>query len=573
MRGYRKLNKTVSAIAKGALVALVMIAPCDVQAQVIAITGGTVYPVTGPKIENGTVVITNGRITAVGSNVAVPAGATRVDATGKWVTPGLINAVTTLGLNEAGNPKSSGGYNDTRATVPDAISASFDVADGINPANTLIRPTTKDGITTVGVFPSGNWFSGRGAVMDLGGGSASLMLVKRGAGMYLQVDADASGTGARGAMFGRLRELLDDARQYRLRKAQYETGATRSFVASRAQLEALQPVLAGTMPLVAAVDRASDIRTVLDIAKTYNLKLILVSAAEAWEVASEIAAAKVPVMVGALNNIPGSFDALGQRQENAALLREAGVSVSLIGNGPGDPGSFNVRNIRQEAGNAVAYGMTWDDALRAVTFAPAEAFGVADQVGSLQVGRMANVVVWDADPFEFSTTATHVYIRGVLQSGASRQDELVARYRNKKPDYAQPTTGSPPAGTPAANESSTSSATQAAKSVADGNWVLVSLAGRTQIKDGQGRSPTFSLVGDKVSGFGGCNRYMGKAVVSGSSIQFGELATTMMACPDGGDSLERAFHDMMGKVRSAGVQSGILTFSSGSTVLATFRRQ
>ena len=130
-----------------------------------------------------------------------------------------------------------------------------------------------------------------------------------------------------------------------------------------------------------------------------------------------------------MNNIPQSFDALGQRQENASLLRAAGVSVSLMGNGPGDPASFNVRNIRQEAGNAVAYGMTWEDALRAITLAPAEAFGVADRVGALRVGADADVVVWDGDPFEFATRATSVFIRGVLQTGTSRQDELTARYK------------------------------------------------------------------------------------------------------------------------------------------------
>ena len=159
------------------------------------------------------------------------------------------------------------------------------------------------------------------------------------------------------------------------------------------------------------------------------LKLIIVGAAEGWQVAAELAAAKVPVMVGAMSNIPSSFEELGTRQENAALLRAAGVPVVLIGNGPGDSENFNVQNIRQEAGNAVAYGMSWDDALHAVTLAPAEAFGLADKLGSLRTGREANVVIWDGDPFEFSTRAEQVFIRGVKQGGKSRQDELVERYK------------------------------------------------------------------------------------------------------------------------------------------------
>lgn len=425
----RKL-RVVCALAIAAHACLPLSSPLI--AQTIAITGGTVYPVSGPKIANGTVIIRNGKVVAVGANIPVPADAQRVDATGKWVTPGLVNGFTTLGLNEGGGPQFSGGYDDSQAKVPDGISASFEAVEGLNPASTFIRPASQDGITSVGVWPGGNWVVGRGAIVHLSGATAEQMMLKRSVGMLLTFDAGAASSGARGAMLARLRELLTDAKQYRLRKAQYETGASRTFAASRAQLEALQPVVAGAMPLVVIADRASDIHAILGVAREFSLKLVLLSGAEAWQLGAELAAAKVPVFVGALNNIPQSFDALGGRQENASLLRAAGVSVSLMGNGPGDGLSFNVRNIRQEAGNAVAYGMTWDDALRAITLSPAEAFGVADRVGALRVGADADVVVWDGDPFEFATRATSVFIRGVLQTGASRQDELTARYKTPR---------------------------------------------------------------------------------------------------------------------------------------------
>jgi imidazolonepropionase-like amidohydrolase len=139
-----------------------------------------------------------------------------------------------------------------------------------------------------------------------------------------------------------------------------------------------------------------------------------------------------------MQNIPGGFTTLGMRQENAGLLRGAGVSVALIGNGPGDPETFNVRNLRQEAGNAVAYGMTWDDALRAVTLTPAELFGLAERMGTLQAGRTANVVVWSGDPFELSSVAERVFIRGREMERDSRQDMLVRRYRRLPPDYRAP---------------------------------------------------------------------------------------------------------------------------------------
>ena len=146
----------------------------------------------------------------------------------------------------------------------------------------------------------------------------------------------------------------------------FERAATRPFVVSRLHLEALQPVLAGKLPLLVAVDRASDIQALLDLAREYRVRVIVQGGAEAWRVAPALAAAKVPVLVSALDNIPASFDALGARQENAALLRRAGVPVVITA---GAVESFNVRNVKQHAGNAVAYGLPWDEALRAVTLA------------------------------------------------------------------------------------------------------------------------------------------------------------------------------------------------------------
>jgi imidazolonepropionase-like amidohydrolase len=272
-------------------------------------------------------------------------------------------------------------------------------------------------------------------LLNLGGDRLEDMLVQRARGgpavaMSASFSAGAADAASRGELLGRLRELLQDAKAFGASRTAFERNATRSFAAPRADLDALQAVVDTTLPLVVEVDRASDIRAVLDLTRRDKLplKLILLGAAEGWQVAGDIAAAKVPVMVGAMSNIPGSFDVLGARQENAALLRAAGIPVVLISNGSDDAQNFNVQNIRYEAGNAVAYGMSWDDALRAVTLAPAEVFGVADRIGSLRPGRDANIVIWDGDPFEFATKAETVLIRGTVQTGASRQDELTRRY-------------------------------------------------------------------------------------------------------------------------------------------------
>jgi imidazolonepropionase-like amidohydrolase len=177
---------------------------------------------------------------------------------------------------------------------------------------------------------------------------------------------------------------------------------------------------------VVSVNRAADIETALDLAREFNLKIMVLGGAEAWKVSARLAADKVPVLTGALDNIPSSFATLGSRQENAGLLAKAGVPLIIVGS-PGE--AFNVRNIRQEAGNAVAYGLAWDAALRAVTLTVAEQFGVADRAGSLQAGRDANVVVWSGDPFEFATVAEHVFVRGRPVKRTSRQDELTEKYK------------------------------------------------------------------------------------------------------------------------------------------------
>ena len=413
------------------LAAIVAFTALPLDAQTIAITGGTVYPVSGPKIENGTVIITNGRITAVGRDVQIPDGATRIDARGKWVTPGFINSATTLGLAEGGGPQFSGGYNDTNARGEHGISASFEAWRGINPVSTFFAPARDEGVTSVVVAGGSGMVSGKIALIDLLEGRTAGEMVRKGpAAMAGNFDNPSAGeTGSRGEYWAKWRSLMNDVRSYQVRRAEFERGGTRDFLARQVDREALVPVLAGQLPLLLTVDRASDILEAIAFAKEYDIKLWLGGAAEGWMVAREIAAANVPVFTGAMNSIPESFNSLGQRQENAAMLRAAGVTVILIGNGPGDAGSFNVRNIRQEAGNAVAYGMGWEDALRAITLVPAEVMGVSDKIGSIATGRDANVVIWSGDPFEFSSVAEHVWVRGQEYKGPSRQDQLLERYR------------------------------------------------------------------------------------------------------------------------------------------------
>jgi imidazolonepropionase-like amidohydrolase len=411
-------------------------------AQAIAIVGGDVYTADGTPIRGGTVLIQNGRITAVGANVAIPAGARRIDATGKWVTPGLIESSTTMGIAEVSSITES---NDaeiqdvtSRRDTDDQVQAAFTVTEGLNPRSMVIPIVRIMGVTTAVTRPSGSLISGQGAMIDLAGNRVEDMTVVSPIGMYASLSENARGAvgGPRAALSMRLREVLEDARAYARNRQSFERGDTRDFSVSRLDLEALQPVLAGREPLVVEAHRASDIQLALRIAREYDLRLIITGGTEAWMVADDLARARVPVLVKVLNNLPGSFESLGATYENAARLRRAGVQVALT---TGE--TWRAYTIRQEAGNAVAYGLPWAEAFRAVTLYPAQIWGVADRYGSLEAGKVANVVVWSGDPFELLTRVEHVIIRGQEVPLVSRETQLRERYRTldeNQRSYRQP---------------------------------------------------------------------------------------------------------------------------------------
>ncbi|MGH7474899.1 MAG: amidohydrolase family protein [Longimicrobiales bacterium] len=398
-------------------------APAPALAQTIAITNARIYSVAGPMIERGTVIISDGRIAAVGADAQPPAGAQVIDAAGKVVTPGFIDSFTQLGVVEIG---AAPGTVDV-ASREDRITAAFNVVWGINPASTLIPIARTGGITRAVVAPNpgASIIAGQGALIQLAGGRADEMVMRNPIAMFAILDEGAAERtgGARGVAMLRLREIFQDARDYAANRAAYDAGSRREYAASRLDLAALDPVLDGALPLVLGVDRASDILNALGLARDFGLQLVLSGAREGWLVADDIARAGVPVIVNPMSNLP-DFDALSATLENAARLANAGVTVVFA-----SFDAHNTRNLRQAAGNAVAYGMPFDAALRAVTLAPAQLWGVADQVGTLEVGRQADVVVWSGDPFELLTHVEHVFIGGREAPDDTRQRMLLERYR------------------------------------------------------------------------------------------------------------------------------------------------
>ncbi|HEV8124389.1 MAG TPA: amidohydrolase family protein [Gemmatimonadales bacterium] len=409
-----------------ALTALSAATASTALAQSIAITGGKVYPVSGPPIENATVLIQDGKIIAVGTSVTIPAGATRIDATGRLVTPGLLNAASNLGLTQVGSVDAT-----NEGSHSGDLNPSFNVAEGINPQVVNIPVARMEGVTTAITRPGGGLIPGQAVLIDLNGDRIEDMVTQSPAAMMIDLSEGSKGAGggSRAGVMQRLRQVFQDALEYEHRKADFKKRDMQELSAPAAELEALLPVLHGTLPVFAIANRQSDIANALRLAREFHLGLVILGGTEAWKVAADLARARVPVAVYPLTNIP-SFDGPGARSDNAALLAAAGVPLIVVEAETGGP-----RDLRFAAGFAIRYGLSWEDALKAVTLTPAAAFGVANRYGSLEAGKVADVVIWKGDPFDYSGHAEHVIIEGKDIPMNSRMTELLERYRHLPPSY------------------------------------------------------------------------------------------------------------------------------------------
>jgi imidazolonepropionase-like amidohydrolase len=284
------------------------------------------------------------------------------------------------------------------------VKAAFNVVDGLDPASMTIPVARMEGITSAVAAPAGGLIPGQAALIDLAGNQVGEMLVKAPAAMIadLSQGGKESGGGSRAGAALRLRRVVRDAQEYAERREDFRKAQIQPLAASAEDLEALQPVLRGELPMFVIANRRSDIESALRVAEDFKLRIAIYGGVEAWQVAAALAARGVAVILEPLTDVP-SFDALGARLDNATLLREAGVSVVAA---QSDAAHF--RDLRQAAGNEVRNGMPWDDALRTVTLAPAEAALVADRYGSLDAGKVANVVVWSGDPLELASRVEHL---------------------------------------------------------------------------------------------------------------------------------------------------------------------
>lgn len=443
------------------LAGIAAFAAAPAAAQTLAITGGRVVIGDGSDpIDNGTVLIRDGRVVAAGANVAVPPGAQVVDARGKWVTPGVVAGFSRIGLVEVDAVDAT---NDTQANNS-PFNAAIDVAPAINPEATAVQVSRAAGVTRAVVSPdtARSIFAGQGAVIDLGGDMQPITRAR----LFQFVELGETGArdagGSRAAAHVLLRNALREARDLRApagartpaggtaqtpRTGPPEDvpenpyllpGAQRSddVLLTRFDAAALVPVLQGRQLLLVHVERASDILQVLALPREFpHLRLVLVGATEGWRVAREIAAAHVPVIANALNDLPASFEQLSATQSNVGRMRAAGiiVAIGMIN----DEEARQVRLSTQYAGNLVALthvpgatGLSWSQAFEAISSAPAEALGLGGEIGSLRPGRRGDVVIWDGDPLELATGVDAVWIDGVRQSLENRQTRLRDRYRH-----------------------------------------------------------------------------------------------------------------------------------------------
>jgi imidazolonepropionase-like amidohydrolase len=412
-------------LASAALIAMPALA------QTIAITGGTVAIGDSSPPVRGTVVIRDGRVVAAGASVAVPPGASVIDATGKWVVPGIVAGFSRLGLvgvdavdetNDSGGGKS-------------IFNASIDVAPAINPRVPAIAVSRAGGVTRAIVAPEvgDTMFAGEGAVIDTGTDTDAITKAQAFQFVEFGEGGARKAGGSRVAAQAFFRNALAEARDYARNPNGYD-GRSKDSILMRRDAAALVPVVEGRMPLFVHVESGPDILAMIALKKDFPaLHLVLVGAAEGWTVARQIAAAKVPVIASALNDLPASFEQLAATQSNIGRMKAAGVTVAI--GMIDDNDTRQAQQSPQMAGNLVALtrvpgatGLSWADAFAAISSKPAEIAGLGGEIGSLLPGRRADVVIWSGDPLELASAVEKVWIDGLEQDLSTRQTRLRDRY-------------------------------------------------------------------------------------------------------------------------------------------------
>jgi imidazolonepropionase-like amidohydrolase len=402
-----------------------------------AIRNATIVPVTSAPIANGTIVFANGVITAIGAGVAIPAGATVIDGTGLSVYPGMIDSGSSVGLIET---DSVPGTVDT-AEVGE-LNPNAQAAVAINPHSELIPVTRVSGVTHVVSTPEGGVISGQSALIQLSGWTPAEMVVKAPAAMHIrfprlrsaplvEVPSDEDAEKERRKSYtrelDRLRDLFRDARAYAKASAARSADAKVRRFDRDLVLEALVPVVEGREPVVMHANLARDIKAALEFADELELKVILAGAHDVARVVAEVKKRNVPVLLGPILALPQrEDDPYDLLFTNAKVLHDNGIRFAIQ-----TSDAHNTRNLPYHAASCAAFGLPKEEALKAVTIYPAMIFGVADRLGSLEVGKQANVILTDGDPLEIRTNVKRVFIAGEEMPMDSRHTLLYEKFENR----------------------------------------------------------------------------------------------------------------------------------------------
>ncbi len=411
------------------------------EAPVTVLKGGRIVPVSGPAIENGVLVMSGGKIVAVGSAVAIPGGATVVDVTGQTVYPGLIDALSQVGLTEISSVPASMDVTEVRDFNPQVKAW---VA--LNPYTEHIPVARANGVTAVQAAPQGRLISGQAAVIRLAGSTPDALTVKAAASMQMAypdgdplerpskddepekldfADRQKEKKKNQQAVLERIAQLLEEAKAH---GAALDGASAGKAGAPKPDpvLEALVPVARGTLPLEIRADKEADIRGAVAFAEARGLKVTILGGLEAWRCADLLKQKDVAVLLKVLRLPLRRSDPYDAAYANAAILQKAGVRFAIV-----TDEDSNCRNLPYEAAMARAFGLTPEQALQAITLSPAQLLGVADRMGSLEVGKDANVIVADGDIMDHRSHVTHVFIDGVAQSLETRHTRLDEAFKDR----------------------------------------------------------------------------------------------------------------------------------------------
>jgi imidazolonepropionase-like amidohydrolase len=407
--------------------------PAPSQGKPIVLKGATIHPVSGPEIPSATIVFDKGKITVLGTSVPAPEGAEVVDVSGKHIYPGFISANSVLGLIEIGAARATVDIEETGAINPNARAVS-----SINPDSELLPVARANGILTVHAVPEGGTISGQSAVIRLDGWTPEEMTVRTPTAMHLRwpnLTINRSPRAQKSVKdqqkdIDKAHKLIRDSFQIARSYWQARKSGTPGFK-SDLRWEALMPVFEGKLPLFVHLETAAQIEDALAWAKEAQLKIVLVGANDAWRMAPQLKESDTAVIVAVPTGLPSRRDdGYDSVFSNAARLHEAGVRFCISMNGR-ESEAPNERNLPYEAAMASAFGLPREEALKAITLYPAQLLGVADQLGSLETGKAATLIVTDGDPLDFPTHIEAAYIDGRKIDLTNRQTRLRDKYREK----------------------------------------------------------------------------------------------------------------------------------------------